>query len=144
MVKPSEHHEFGAATHEVKIGSERSFGLVFSAFFALLAGFSFWRDGHLWPVFFGASTVFLGLALLFEQILALPNRIWAKFGIFLGRIINPIVLGALFFLIITPFGLVRKLMGADPLQLKASDKVKSYWINRDPPGPAAGSMSDQF
>jgi hypothetical protein len=67
-----------------------------------------------------------------------------RFGLLLGRLVSPIVVGVLFFVVFTPFGLVMRAFGYDPLRLKADPRASTYWIERSPPGPAPESMKDQF
>jgi len=86
----------------------------------------------------------LAVALLRPTLLAPLNRLWMKFGLLLAMIINPIVLGILFFLVFTPMAFVARLVGKDFLRLKEQPEAKSYWIVRDPTGPEPASMKDQF
>ena len=76
--------------------------------------------------------------------LAPLNRLWMKFGGLLHRFVSPIVLGLLFFVVITPMGLAMRMLGKDPLKLRADTQSKSYWIDRTPPGPRPDSFIDQF
>lgn len=87
---------------------------------------------------------FLLLAMLIPQVLAPANRLWTKFGLLLHNIVSPIALGILFFLVVTPTGLLMRLFGKDPLRLRFDPAASSYWIKRDPPGPAADSLKNQF
>jgi hypothetical protein len=137
-------HEDNARTHEVKQGSDRAFGLVFAAFFALIG---------LWPLIggegvrgwaIGLALAFLLVALSRPALLNPLNRGWFLFGLLLHRIVNPLVMGLLFFGTVMPIGLLMRLFGKDPLRLKFDSTAESYWITRDPPGPAAGGMKNQF
>lgn len=92
----------------------------------------------------GVSALFCILVLIAPGVLKGPNRLWFRFGLLLHKIINPLVLGLMFFLIITPVALVMRLLDKDPLRLRLDSEVKSYWIYRDPPGPEPKSMSRQF
>jgi hypothetical protein len=143
MAAPSGHHEF-RADEEVKTSSNRSFGLVFGGAFALLAFWSWYKAGHFWPVHIAISAVCTVLALTRPAILEWPNRAWTKLGLVLSRIVNPIVMGLIFFVLFTPVGVIRRLRGHDPLRLKFHEGATSYWIVRDPPGPAPDSMNEQF
>ena len=86
------------------------------------------------------SFIFFGLALLFPKILYIPNKIWFKFGLFLGAIISPITMGLIFYLTVTPTGLIMRLLGKDILK-KKKVKSKSYWIKKD---AKLSSMNEQF
>ena len=88
--------------------------------------------------------IFLLLAALVPGVLAPANRLWTKFGLLLHHIVSPIALGILFFLVVTPTGLLMRLFGKDPLRLRFDPDADSYWIKRDPPGPAADSLKNQF
>ncbi len=78
------------------------------------------------------------------SLLAPLNRVWTKFGLLLHKVVSPIVLGVMFYLVITPTGLLMRLFGKDPLRLKFDGTAKSYWIPREPPGPKPDSIKDQF
>ena len=123
-----------------KISSNRSFGLLFFIGFALISVWPIINGGtpRLWPIPF--SIIFLVLGLLNSKILNPLNLAWVKFGEILGRIIAPIVMGIVYFLIITPIGLFMRLIGKDLLGIKFSEN-KSYWIKRE---KSIGSMKRQF
>lgn len=137
-------HEDLAREEKIEGSSDRSFGLVFTVVFVLVG---------LWPVFFGGAARYwaLGIAAVFliasfarPALLAPLNRIWTKFGLLLSRVVNPIVMGLLFYSTITPIGLVMRLFGKDPLRLRFEPEAASYWIEREPPGPPPESMKNQF
>jgi hypothetical protein len=124
--------------------SNRTFGLVFAAFFALVALLPILR-GHavrLWAL--PVSALFLLAALAAPKILAPLNRAWTALGALLHAVINPLVLGVLFYLVFTPFGWVLRRMGKDFLRLRPASGAQTYWIARQPPGPPPESMSRQF
>ena len=123
-----------------KISSNRSFGLLFFIVFALISVWPIINGGtpRVWPIPF--SIIFLVLGLLNSKILNPLNLAWVKFGEILGRIIAPIVMGIVYFLIITPIGLFMRLIGKDLLGIKFSEN-KSYWIKRE---KSIGSMKRQF
>ncbi len=127
---------------EVAAGSERGFGLVFGAVFAL-AG--------LWPLLRGqdprwwllaASVVALFLAWLAPQSLRVFNQLWFRFGMLLGNIVAPVVMGLIFFLAVTPTALIMRLRGKDLLDLRFDERAGTYWKERAQ-GQTA-SMRDQF
>ena len=136
----SEHH----IHHEAKMGSERSFALVFAVVFTIIGTAPLLKGGELriWSLLVAA--VFLGLGLIAPGILRPLNTLWFKFGLLLGRIIAPIVISLLFFIAVTPTALVMRLLRKDLLSLKFDRKAKSYWINRSKTDNPMGSMKNQF
>ena len=141
-VTMNEHEPRHLAT--VKSSSDRSFGIVFTVFFAIigLLPLLHGRGLRLWAL--AVSAVFLLLALLVPASLAPANRLWTKFGMLLHHIVSPLALGILFFLVVTPIGLMMRLFGKDPLRLRLDRSASSYWIERTPPGPDADSLKNQF
>jgi predicted membrane metal-binding protein len=114
----------------VKMGSNRSFGLVFAAVFALVAGWPLLDGGavRLWAVVIAA--VFAGLAAIAPRVLAPLNRAWFRLGLVLGRIVTPIVMGLVYATTVVPIGLILRARGKDLLRLKADPAAKSYWLPR--------------
>jgi hypothetical protein len=137
-------HENYSRQEDVKGSSDRSFGLIFAAAFAiigtlpLLAGRSF----RLWALIVTAAFVLTALAA--PQLFAPFNRLWTLFGLMLHRAVSPIMLGIMFFLVVTPIGLLMRTLGKQPLRLNFDKSAASYWIDRTPPGPAPESLKDQF
>jgi hypothetical protein len=125
---------------DVKIGSNRIFGIVFFIFFLLISIYPLINNDNvrIWSLVI--SLIFLVLGILNSNILSPLNKLWFKFGIFLGKIISPIIMGIIFFLVVTPIGLIMRLIGKDVLNLKYSDN-KSYWIEKT--GPKS-KMKNQF
>ena len=125
---------------DIKISSNRSFGIVFFVVFILVALYPLIYSGEIriWSIVL--SLIFLTLGLLNSKILTPLNKIWFKFGIILGKIISPIIMGVIFFLVVTPIGLLMRLLGKDLLNLKYN-KNKSYWIEKK--GPKS-KMKNQF
>ena len=126
--------------HDIKIGSNRSFGIVFFAFFLIISIFPLFKNGDLriWSLIVGI--IFLVLGILKSEILTPLNRIWFKIGVILGNFISPIVMGVIFFFVVTPISLIMKLFGKDILNLKKNNK-ESYWIEKS--GPKS-KMKNQF
>ncbi len=124
-------------------GSDRTFGLVMAGALALLGLLNAWHAGHRWPWMLATAALFLGAALLAPSALNPLNRLWMKLGLVLHKIVNPIVMGLLFYGTIYPTGLVMRLRGKDLLRLKREPGADSYWIARVP-GPAPETMRDQF
>ena len=137
-------HEDLNRTIRVETSSDRSFGVVFTVVFVLIGLYPllFASTPHYWAL--AIAAVFLALALFKPALLAAPNRWWAAFGALLHRIVNPIILGIMFFIVVTPIGLLMRMLGKDLLRLQLQKNAGSYWIEREPPGPAADSFGDQF
>jgi hypothetical protein len=138
------YHEFQSREEPAKTSSNRSFGLVFAAFFALLASLSWWHGTARWPIWLGMAGLALAAALIAPQILAPLNRVWAKFGLLLHRIVSPLFLALLFYGCVAPIGFLMRLTGKDPLRLRHEPSSTSYWIERTPPGPDPASFKNQF
>ena len=111
----------------IKISSNRSFGLIFFVFFLIISLFPLFKDGNIriWAII--AAIIFLILGLLNSSTLNPLNKIWFKFGILLGSIISPIVMGIVFFVVVTPTALIMRIFGKNLLNLKKINK-KSYWV----------------
>jgi hypothetical protein len=90
------------------------------------------------------AAAFAAVAVLAPAWLAPMNRLWFRFGMLLHHVVNPIVMGVLFFAVILPIALLMRAFGKDPLRLKHDAQASTYWIAREPPGPAPGSMRKQF
>jgi len=137
-------HEDWDRQEAVKASSNRTFGLVFTAFWALVAFLPLVRNHR--PRWWAAalSGSFLVVALVAPDVLAPLNRLWTALGILLHRVTNPILLGILFYCVFTPFGWLLRLTGKDFLRLKRPRDSESYWIARQPPGPEPQTMSNQF
>ncbi len=84
------------------------------------------------------------MAVFYPKLLAPLNHLWFKFGLLLHKIVNPVVLAIMFFLVITPIGLLMRALGKDPLRLRLDKAATSYWIDRTPPGPSPDTLGDQF
>jgi hypothetical protein len=140
---PVAHESFLRNEEEVR-SSDRSFGWVFAVVFAIIALLPLL--GALPPLWWAAavSAVFAGFAVVAPQRLAPLNRLWMRFGALLHRIVTPVVLGFMFFFVITPIGLLMRATGKDPLRLKLDRNARTYWIERVPPGPAPHSLERQF
>jgi len=137
-------HEFQAREEVVKVSSERSFGLVFAGFFALLGALSLYSGAERWHYWFPLAGVFAVLAYAAPRLLAPLNRLWAKVGLLLHMVISPVILGILFYVCVTPIGMLMRMSGRDPLRRKFEPAAKTYWITREPPGPAPETFNNQF
>ena len=128
----------------IEAGSDKSFGVVFAVVFAIIGVFPLWGGGS--PAYwaFGVGASFLILALARPRTLKPLNRLWHLLGLGLGKVVNPLVLGLMFYLTITPMALIMRMMGKDPLRLKFDPAADSYWIERTPAGPEPETMNRQF
>ena len=138
-------HEDFEAKETIEGSSDRSFGLVFFVVLSLYGLFPLLREPRgvrLWALIAGA--VFLALALVAPKLLAPLNAVWTKLGLLMGRVVNPIVMGLLFFFTITPMAILMRMAGKDGLRRRLDKKAASYWIVRTPPGPPPESMKNQF
>ena len=125
---------------DIKVGSNKSFGIVFFIVFLLISLYPLLNDENIrfWSLVISVIFLILGI---FNSSLLLPlNKLWFKFGIILGKIISPVVMGIIFFFVVTPIGLIMRILGKDVLNLKYND-YKSYWIEKN--GPKS-KMKNQF
>jgi hypothetical protein len=125
----------------VKISSNRSFGFLFFVVFFVVSLWPLKSQGDLRLWAFILSLVFLVLGVLNSKLLTPLNKLWFKFGILLGSIVSPIVMGAVFFIVVTPIGLIMRLLGKDLLRINKSKPISTYWINRD---KQKNTMKKQF
>ena len=131
--------------HEAAVpGSNRSFGMVMAAAFALLTLISVWHVGRAWPWTGALAAFFFVFACLCPAALRPLNWMWLKFGLLLHMVVNPIVMALVFFGAVLPTGIIMRALGKEPLRLKRQPDANSYWIERRPPGPTPESMKDQF
>jgi hypothetical protein len=137
-------HERFSRDETVALSSDRSFGTVMTAAFAVISILGWWRGGHSWRWIGGIAVLFLMATLLYPVALNPLNRLWFKISLLLNKVMNPIVMALVFFGAVAPSGLVMRLLGRDQLRLKRQPNANSYWIERRPPGPAPESMKDQF
>ena len=126
--------------NKIKIGSNRSFGVVFFIVFFLISIYPLFKNGsvYYWSLFL--SLAFLILGLLNSKLLYPLNFIWFKFGILLGRVVSPIIMGVIFFLVVTPTSILLKIFGKDVLKLKYNNS-KTYWLDKNEP---KSKMKNQF
>tara|TARA_B100000035_G_scaffold287044_1_gene271761 strand:+ start:591 stop:974 length:384 start_codon:yes stop_codon:yes gene_type:complete len=126
--------------NDLKIGSNKSFGIVFFLVFLIISVYPLLNneDIRIWSLII--SLVFLLLGILNSKLLTPLNKIWFKFGILLGKTISPLIMGLIFFFVVTPIGLIMKLFGKDLINLKYHSK-DTYWIDKN--GPKS-KMKNQF
>ena len=125
---------------EIKISSNRSFGIVFFIVFLLIALYPLLKDNDLRIWSLVISFIFLILGLINSKILTPLNRLWFKFGLLLGKFISPLIMGIIFFVVVTPIGIIMRLLKKDLLNLKYNKK-ETYWIDKS--GPKS-KMKNQF
>ena len=125
---------------KLKASSNKSFGIVFFIFFLIVSIFPLFKDGNIriWSLII--AIIFLILGILNSKILTPLNKIWFKFGILLGSFVSPIVMGIVFFAIVTPTSLIMRLLGKNLLNLKKDNKI-TYWIERS---VVKSKMKNQF
>jgi len=136
-------HESFVREETTTPGADQTFGLVMASALGALSLFNGWHHGRLWPWMLIAAVLFLGAAWLRPHALHPLNRLWMKLGLLLHKLVNPVVMGLLFYGTILPTGLMMRLRGRDLLRLKREPGSDSYWITRTP-GPAPETMRDQF
>ena len=137
-------HEDFSRDQELKTPSNRAFGLVFVAVFLIVA---------LWPLAFGdaprwwsliVSALVAAVTIMAPVLLNVPNRLWLRLGLLLNRIVSPVVIGVMFYVVVTPMGVLMRLLGKDVLRLRREQREASYWVKREPPGPKPDSLIHQF
>jgi len=121
--------------------SERSFGLTFAAIGFAIGFAKLWYGQRIGWVWFSGAGAILTLALLCPWIF---NRIWGRLALLLQRFVTPVVMLVVFVTTVVPIGLILRFLGKDPLRLKLEPTATTYWIDREPPGPAPGTMKNQY
>ena len=126
--------------NDIKIGTNKSFGIVFFLFFLIVTVFPLFKDGNIriWSLII--AIIFLILGFLNSKVLTPLNKIWFKLGILLGSFVSPIVMGIVFFAIVTPTSIIMRLLRKNLLNLKKGNK-KTYWIERS---KIKSKMKNQF
>jgi len=137
-------HEEFERPETTSFGSERGFGVLFAIVFLVIGLWPLISEESVrfWAV--GIAAVFATLAVVAPQVLLPLNRFWVRFGLLLQRLATPIMLGLIFFLTVFPTGLVMRLMGKDPLNLRFHSHAETYWIERPVTKPARDEMKNQF
>jgi len=144
--------EYDMVTHEdldrkappLPGSSNRSFGIIFTVFFVVVGLWPSIRGGPVRTWALGLSGLFLIATLLWPPILTPLNRLWSRLGLLLHRVTNPVIMGLMFYGVLTPMGVVMRRLGRDPLRRRFEPDAQSYWIDRRPPGPAPQTMTNQF
>jgi hypothetical protein len=145
---PANFHESYREREVAKTSSNRSFGLTVGGILIAIAiyRFIFAETGLGWPTLvFGTVGLCLSiLGLVSPAVLAPLNYAWAKFGLLLAKVTNPLVMLLIYAIAFVPIGWVMRIFGHDPMRLKRSPHGGTYWIERSPPGPTPETMTDQF
>jgi hypothetical protein len=128
-----------------KLPSERAFGFTMSGVAFLVGSYALYRgwNSRLVAVPLILGGILAAASVLAPRILAIPNRAWYQLGLILSKIVNPVVMGVLFFGLLTPIAMLMRRFGRDELRLKRP-AADSYWIERTPHGPASDSFTNQF
>jgi len=137
-------HERLSAAQDIRVSSDRSFGIVMAVVFTIIGAWPLLSGGaaRWWALI--AAALFCGLAFLRPALLAPLNRLWFRFGLLLNKITSPLIMGLLFYGVITPYAYILRWLGKDLLRLHFDPSAESYWIERNPPGPAPESIKRQF
>lgn len=128
----------------ITLSSDRTFGLVWTVFLVLyaLAPLRHERGVRVWPM--APAGVLLLLSLFLPRALHGLNLLWGKIGLLLNRVVNPVVMGLIFYGCFVPVGLLTRLRKEDPLQLQLDPSATTYWVTREPSGSSRASMINQF
>jgi len=137
-------HESLERSETIEGSSNRTLGLTFGAVLLILGLYpwAFGRPTRWWCIV--ASAAFLLVALVAPGVLGPLNKAWTRLGLLLHRVTSPIILGIMFFVVVTPTGLLMRLLGKDVLRLRIEPEAPSYWIDRQPPGPKPDTLPNQF
>jgi hypothetical protein len=145
MMAPYLHEDLTRHTEEPR-SSERNLGVTFAVVLALIGVLRLYRGSGTGTGFYwlAAAAAFLACAYLWTAPLRPLNIVWHRLGLLLFAVVSPIVMGVVFYTTVAPIGLLMRFFGKDPLRLKIDRAARSYWIERNPPGPAGPQMKNQF
>ena len=141
-------HEDLSKRDDVKVGSERSFGFVFAVVFTIVGLLPIITRAddegviRIWALVVAALFAIISMAK--PQLLKPLNKLWFRFGLLLHKVMNPLIMGLMFFVVVSPIGIIMRILGKTPLKKDFDRDAESYWIPRDPPGPAPETMKRQF
>lgn len=124
--------------------NDRSFGFTFTVVLVLAGAWLSWKESQYAPAAFGVAALFMLAALALPKVLHPLNAAWMRFGGLLNRIVSPLVMGVIFFALVTPLATVLRMCGRDVLRRRFDLRSDSYWVTRDPPGPDRSSFPRQF
>lgn len=126
------------------MGSARGFGIVFAIVFGIIGLWPLLSDANVRIWSLGIAALLILIAWLKPDVLQPLNTLWFRFGLLLGMVITPVIMGILFFAVFTPMALCIRLLGKDLLSLKLSPSSDSYWVSRDREERRMHSMKNQF
>ncbi len=129
---------------QISLPSDRKFGLTFTAAFTLAGGLLMWKGNDNAVVWFVLAAVFLLAALAFPKVLHPLNIVWMTLGHLLNKVVSPVVMGVIFFGLLTPIAAAMRMRGRDLLRRCYEPAARSYWIERNPPGPDGSTFPQQF
>jgi hypothetical protein len=137
-------HESLERSEPIQGSSNRTLGLTFGAVFLIIGVYPWLFGGSVRPWGIAVAAAFALVALTMPGMLGPLNRVWTRFGLLLHKVTSPIILGIMFFGVVTPTGFVMRLLGKDPLKLRQDRDAQTYWVDRQPPGPKPETLSNQF
>ncbi len=140
-------HERFDRDDRTRMGSERGFAIVFTVVFLIIAAIKQFVAGSapVWVGFWvGLAVLMLSVGFARPRWLRPLNIVWFRFGLLLHKVVSPLVMGMVFYVTVTPIGLIMRLLGKRPLRLRFDPAAETYWIERQPPGPPPGSFANQF
>lgn len=137
-------HENLTEYGETKVSSNRSFGVTFATVFTILAVLPLLKHNSPHFLLLLLAVTIIGVTFLKSDLLTLPNKYWSKLGLLLGMIMTPVILGLMFYAILTPMALLLRCFGKDLLSRRLRMDQKTYWVERSPPGPEPESLRQQF
>lgn len=144
MANKGAHHEELRRAPSDTVGSDRSFGVVFAAVFAVVGLLPLAHGGPWRPWALIVAGAFLVVALAVPRILRPANLVWHRFGLLLHHVTTPVILALVFAVAVVPTGLVMRLLGKDPMQRRFEPDADTYWVRHNPPGPERETMKNQF
>jgi len=144
MIDRRQFHENYDSRVHIKGSSERMFGIIFSLLFSIIGMFPLWhgKKVRLWAI--AAAVVLFIVAIILPGALRVLNRTWIQISLVISRVTNPLIMTFLYYFVITPMGVIMRVLGRDPLRLQKDKIAKSYWIEREPSGPAPETMFFPF
>ena len=143
MASPHLHEDFSRHADEPR-SSERNLGVTFAVVLGLLGALKLYRGSDAGFYWLAAAGAFLFCAYVWTAPLRPLNVVWHRLGLLLFGVVSPVVMAAVFFVTVVPIGLLMRFFGKDPLRRKIDRAARSYWIERDPPGPPGPAMKNQF
>ncbi|MEX0733337.1 MAG: SxtJ family membrane protein [Steroidobacteraceae bacterium] len=129
---------------QIPLPTDRSFGITFAVVFALVGAWLLWKESEYSTAALIVAAIFLLAAFAFPKVLRPLNVAWMHLGLLLNRVVSPIVMGVIFFGLLTPLAAILRLRGRDVLQRSFDPARESYWVKRNPPGPDGSSFPRQF